>query len=158
GLREKTFPFEIWADRFLQNRVRISTQHRTNQEFCKTDADGFRNTLLKKRWDVRHAPSPGDQIDSMFYGYVARSDQGDRTWAERCPEIDGHMEEFEIRCLRNRADAIRWHSDWLLEKKGAGTCPYQRQAEEYVRIAANFKRKFASQTVEAAQRPDGGMS
>ena len=29
------------------------------------------------------------------------------------PEIDGHMEEFEVRCRRNRADAIRWHADWL---------------------------------------------
>jgi hypothetical protein len=68
------------------------------------------------------------------------------------------MEEFEIRCLRNRAGAIGWHADWLLEKKGAGTCPYHHQAVEYVRVAAEFKRRFASQTVEAAQRTDGGMS
>jgi hypothetical protein len=68
------------------------------------------------------------------------------------------MEEFEIRCQRNRADAIRWHADWLLKKKGDGVCPYQPQAVEYVRVAAAFKRRFASQTVEAAQRADGGMS
>jgi hypothetical protein len=43
-------------------------------------------------------------------------------------------------------------------KKGDGICPYQQQAEEYVRVAADFKRKFASQTVEAAQTADGGMS
>jgi hypothetical protein len=56
-LREKTFPFEIWADRFLDNRVLLSTQHRANQKFFEADPDGFRSTLLKKRWDIRHGPA-----------------------------------------------------------------------------------------------------
>jgi hypothetical protein len=158
GLREKTFPFEIWADRFLRDRVLLSTEHGTNQAFFEVNPDGFRSALLKKRWDIRHGPCRGDRIEEMIYGYVARNDEWDRIWAECFPEIDGHMEEFEIRCRRNRAVAISWHADWLLQKKGTGTCPYQHQAVEYVRVAADFKRKFASQTVEAAQRADGGMS
>ncbi|HVK12171.1 MAG TPA: hypothetical protein VM597_25690 [Gemmataceae bacterium] len=158
GLRAHTFPFEIWADRFLDNRVLLSPRHPTNQAFFAADPDGFRNTLLKKRWDIRHGPTPGDPIEGMIHGYVARNDEWDRIWAECFPEIDGHMEEFEVRCRRNRTDAIRWHADWLLRKKGAGACPFQTQAAEYVRVAADFKRRFATQTVEAAQRADGGMS
>ena len=153
GLREKTFPFEIWADRFLRDRVLLSPQHPTNHGFFAADPDGFRNALLKKRWDVRHGPTPGDVIEGMIYGYVARNDEWDRIWADCFPEIDAHMEEFDLRCHRNRADAIRWHADWLLAMKGTGVCPYQAQAVEYVRVAADFKRKFASQTVEAPQRP-----
>lgn len=157
-LREKTFPFEIWADRFLQNKVLLSDKYRTNQEFYAADPDGLRNALLKKRWDIRHRPTSGDEIEEMIYGYVARNDEWDRIWAECFPEIDGHMEDFDLRSIRNRADAIRWHADWLLQKKGNGICPYQKQAEEYVKVAAEFKRKFAEQTVDAAQRNDGGMS
>jgi hypothetical protein len=77
-----------------------------------------------------------------------------------CRGGNGCIRHFPIsvELMRNRAAAIRWHADWLLKKKGTGTCPYQHQAAEYVRVAADFKQKFASQTVEAAQRVDGGMS
>jgi hypothetical protein len=152
-----------WSVRSLVNELKATIETEVVVYFAipgffDADPDAFRSALLKKRWDIRHGPSPGDPIEGMIHGYVARNDEWDRIWAECFPEIDGHMEEFEVRCRRNRAGAIRWHADWLLEKKGTGKCPYQHQAVEYVRVAADFKRRFASQTVEAAQRPDGGMS
>ena len=156
GLREKTFPFEIWADRFLKNEQLLSDEYDDNHRFFARDPKGFREALMKRRWRIRHQPTPGDRIEEMISGYVQRNDAWDEIWVDVFPEIDQHMEEFEADCSSDRAKAIHAHAHWLLYKKGSGICPYQKQAEEYVKVAEHFKQKFAEQTVDAAQKNYSG--
>lgn len=160
-LRVNTFPFEIWADRFLNNKELLSDEFDDNHRFFERDPKGFRAALMKRRWKIRHHPAKGDNIEEMISGYVQRNDAWDEIWVDVFPEIDGRMEEFTRECQTDRSKAIQAHAHWLQYKKGVGICPYQKQAEEYVRVAKAFKEKFASQTVEAAQkhlRQDEGIS
>lgn len=157
-LRDKTFPFEIWADRFLANRSPLSKEYADNHRFYSSDPKGFRESLMKKRWEIRHNPSSGDKIEQMISGYTKRNDAWDQIWAEVYLEIEQRMEEFELDCTKDRGAAVESLANWLQSKKRTGICPFQEQAEEYVRVATAFKKQFADQTVEAAQRKDGGMS
>jgi hypothetical protein len=157
-LRDKTFPFEIWADRFLVNKSLLSKEYQDNHHFFSSDPKGFREALMKHRWHIRHNPTPGDKIEEMISGYTRRNDAWDQIWGEVYAEIELRMEEFEEDCAKDRGAAIESLANWLRSKRRTGICPFQEQAEEYVRVATQFKKKFADQTVEAAQRKDGGMS
>jgi hypothetical protein len=157
-LRVQTFPFEIWADRFLASKVLLSSDYTDNHRFFSHDPKGFRAALMRQRWKIRHNPTPGDKIEAMISGYTKRNDAWDQIWSDAYSEIEARMEEFEQDCEKDRRAAIESLANWLLSKKRTGICPFQKQAEDYVRIAAEFKKQFADQSVEAAQRKDDGMS
>lgn len=152
GLREKTFPFEIWADRFLYNNVLLSEKDMDNQTFFQADPEEFRCALAKERSRVRECPIPGDRIEEHIAGYVARNREWDEIWKGKVQEIEERMERFEQNCLTDREYAIKSLAYWLLTQQGTAPCPFHEQAVAYNRISENFKQKFYDQSVEVAQK------
>lgn len=116
-LRPHTFPFTIWADRFLGI------------------APLPRRALFALR--QRAMVDPWDDVERQMAMYPHQNRAWAEVWRRRWHEPEGAMQRFVRDAARDRRGAADRYRDWLLGETGMTTLrpyPFPDEAEEFARI------------------------
>jgi len=144
GLRERSFPFDIWADRFLGDKT-----IRDRWAMCKgtggAGAAEFWAPLRARRKEVMVKPDPFDFIELQIRAYVEQNLEWVRIWQRSYALVESHMSGF-VGAAANSADwssLLQSHQDWLVARSGTGV-PFRHEAEEFARIYHANKARYGN--------------
>ncbi len=96
-LRKNTFEQEIWVDRFLDNRVKLSKTDESNQAFYARNPQGFRQTIYDYYMDVKHHKHkqgilPGtDEPEKRMVQYVLENRRWCGYYRAHAAKVESHM-------------------------------------------------------------------
>lgn len=121
GLREQTFPFEIWADRFLGDGA-WSTRFRE-------DRPGFEEAFERRREAAMHHPADGDENERLISSYFDLNVAWAEIWAARREEVESVMRAFSADV--DREGAARRHVAWLEAQAAGRLCPFEGEARAF---------------------------
>lgn len=143
GLRERSFPFDIWADRFLGDRT-----IRERWAACKGNgaaAAEFWAPLRARRKEVMVKPDPFDFIELQIRAYVDQNLEWVRIWQRSYALVETQMSAL-VEAAANGADwssLLRAHQDWLAARAEAGV-PFRQEADEFARIYHANKARYGN--------------
>lgn len=126
GLREKTFPFPIYADRFLDDPA-MKALWRVNRTVCVETIRTIRRDVM-----VSKADTEMDSTELWIRRFAEQNAAYSIIWADRYNEIESAMSGFHIDAERDKEEAAKDFSEWLLAE---GECdpvdniPFRQEAE-----------------------------
>ena len=136
GLREISFPDEIWADRYLgagQSRL----------------GDSLRDVIRQDRYRAMQHPDPMDYCEQQIAAYARQNFEWANGWKlEVAPgrpayrEVEEHMSAFRAGAL-----SIDQHVDWLSQ---SGDIPFVTQARAFAPVYWKNKISVKVRAVQAA--------
>lgn len=138
SLRKQTFPFEIWADRFLENRVKLHADYLDNFDLFEQDKDLFWNSLVEKRNIATFNPIVGDQSEQLVSKYQSANREWLNIWRDKRLEVTGMMTKFRAMSLVDRGDALDQLEAWLKEVQGADSCPFYEKAAKFAEVISRI--------------------
>src|SRR5262245_36008902 len=93
GLREGSFPFDIWADRLLGDEALMVHWRRCDKR-DSTAVASFWAPLRARRKEVMVKPDPFDFIELQIRAYVEQNLEWVRIWQRSYPTVESHMSGF----------------------------------------------------------------
>jgi hypothetical protein len=150
GLRERSFPFDIWADRFLGDRALVERWAACE----RTNASAFWAPLRARRKEVMVKPDPFDFIELQIRAYVEQNLEWVRIWQQDYPVVEAHMSAF-VGAVANRVEwptALRTHQAWLAARSD-GAVPFRREAEEFAKIYHANKARYGNVNLSRSATP-----
>ena len=144
GLRERSFPFDIWADRFLGDEAIRARWATCNGEDDAAAAE-FWAPLRARRKQVMVEPDPFDFIELQIRAYVEQNLEWVRIWQRSFPLVESQMSGF-VDAVARGADwstLLQSHQAWLAVRSAAGV-PFRREAEEFARIYHANKARYGN--------------
>jgi hypothetical protein len=143
GLRERSFPFDIWADRFLGDK-----KLRDRWATCKgTDAAAaaFWAPLRARRKEVMVKPDPFDFIELQIRAYVEQNLEWVRIWQQSYPLVESQMSGFAGAVAKGAdwSTMLESHQDWLIARSETGV-PFRREAEEFAQVYHANKARYGN--------------
>ena len=158
GLREKTFDFEIWVDRFLENanRKRHPDPYDRNQHqpsfFSRgmTDKEIFEE-LYTRRKRVMMNPDPFDFIELQTHYYAMQNLQWSNIWKENYWEVENHMERVDELVdvdMREEAGKILEYNIIDLRKEYGGLTPFTDEAKAFAKIVKENKKRQGNELLK----------
>ena len=143
GLRERSFPFDIWADRFLGDRT-----IRERWAACKGNgaaAAEFWAPLRARRKEVMVKPDPFDFIELQIRAYVDQNLEWVRIWQRSYALVETQMSAFAGAAVTGAdwSSLLKSHQEWLAARSEAGV-PFRREAEEFARIYHANKARYGN--------------
>jgi hypothetical protein len=148
GLREKSFPYEIYADRFL-NDPKIQKRWQINPDFVAREFRSHRQNVMMMK-DL-----PKDYPDKPAYWIKMFTHQNEvwaNTWVHRYQDVESAMAAFRDRVDDGqRGKALDSHIEWLISPDIAfgGDIPFPHEAEAFA--AAYWANKAAYDRAVAVQ-------
>lgn len=151
GLRENTFQFEIWVDRFLKNpnRKRRPDPYDRNQQppafFSSgmTEKEVFRE-LYARRKKVMTDPDPFDFIELQTHYYAMQNLQWSNIWKDSYKKVETHMQRVDSLVdggMREEAGKALLHGIKNLREKHGGLTPFTEEAKVFARIVKENKKR-----------------
>jgi hypothetical protein len=127
SLRARSFPKEIWADRFLGEEA-----HGGGMRDAAVRA-AHRSFMLMERYRARRLPTDG--IEERIATFQRENEAWARIWQKRFREVEGTMRVFRSMALGDRDAAISFLRTWhdRLAKPDGGI-PFRGEAEEFATI------------------------
>lgn len=127
GLREISFPDEIWADRFLGGKSRLG--------------DSLRDVVRQDRYKAMQHPDPMDWCEQQIAAYARQNFEWANIWKL---ESSGKKPAFVVvaehmSALRARLTTIHAHVEWL---HALGTVPFLDQARLFAPVYWNNKLSY----------------
>lgn len=144
NLRERSFPFDIWADRFLGDKT-IRDSWATCKGADSAGVAAFWAPLRARRKAVMVQPDPFDFIELQIRAYVEQNLEWVRIWQRSYALVESHMSGF-VGAAANSADwssLLQSHQDWLVARSGTGV-PFRHEAEEFARIYHANKARYGN--------------
>jgi hypothetical protein len=144
GLRERSFRFDIWADRFLGDKTIRDRWARCKGRDGATAAE-FWAPLRARRKEVMVKPDPFDFIELQIRAYVEQNLEWVRIWQRSYPLVEAHMSGL----VTAAATGTDWpslllsHQDWLAARAESGVA-FRREAEEFARIYHANKARYGN--------------
>jgi len=147
GLREKSFDFPIYADRYLANPdMQIMWQAHRNVQI---------ETLRMQRRNVM-VGKPEHEMD-MSERWIRRFAEQNAAyalaWSDRYHEVEAHMYDFQMMAMHGlRSDAINKHLAWLEDEAArdkADHVPFRQEAELATAFYWANKQKHAAAMAQA---------
>ncbi len=140
GLREKGFPEEIWADRFLDGPSDVAVR------------SAHRSFMLMERYRARLRPD--DALERRIAAYREENEAWALIWRKRYGEVEATMSAFRRRSMDSRASALAWLLEALEGFKagadGRAEYPWPDEARAFAEVY--WRTRDASQ-VAATPRP-----
>lgn len=157
GLRDLSFDFEIWVDRFLDKEFLSPSL----SDFIPGNDPLDRNFeyLYEARKEVMRSPDPFDYVEMQIHYYAMQNVQWSNIWSDRFREVEHHMRIFQETAKENREDALQLHIEWLNNKRAPLTfngkaigrgkiTPYEREAYAFAKIVKENKARQGNQILE----------
>lgn len=147
-LREETFDFDIWADRYLTpdpNTSFFPTGESLFTVFCENEKEKekalFRGLYTERKKAMKN-PDPFDFLEMQIHYYSEQNMQWCNIWQNSFREVEQHMESY----LKSAEEegwekALEDHIDWLEEKKGGNFTPYQEEAVVFAKLVKDNKSR-----------------
>jgi hypothetical protein len=118
GLRDMSFPDEIWADRYLGGERRLG--------------ESLRDVIRQDRYKAMHHPDPMDYCEQQIAAYARQKFEWANGW--KLPDDTGtptyRVVEHHMTSLRNGSIGIDAHVAWL---ESRGEIPFEQQARAFAR-------------------------
>jgi hypothetical protein len=144
GLRERSFPFDIWADRFLGDKA-IMQRWTACQGKDGAAPAAFWEPLRARRKDVMVKPDPFDFIELQIRAYVDQNLEWVRIWQRSYALVETQMSAL-VGAVARGADwssALRAHQEWLSGRAEQGVA-FRQEAEEFARIYHANKARYGN--------------
>lgn len=149
-IRDKTFGFEIWADRFLNDgHTKRAWNDQTHWNFMN------RLEITRKNSMVR--PDPTDWCELQIYGYVQNNIEWAKIWKGNFMEVENHMLSFYNDCGSAYMDldgytidyVIERHLDWL-DKHSVGlfNVPFEPEARDFNAFYRATHKEYGNHILE----------
>lgn len=140
-LRELSFPYPIYADRFLQNR--------DMQRLWAANPEVAIETIRSMRRDVMVSKPEHtmDLTERWIRRFFEQNAVWRLTWADRYREVENTMEDFQFGVIR--ADRVREaeaHHAWIVAEAARDpidNVPFRREAELFAAFYWANKEKYA---------------
>lgn len=127
GLREQTFSFPIWVDRFLQ-KDGMSDLSR---------ADLYKLLCSERR---RAMAAPLDAVEQHVSDYVESNEAWSSIWKNSYNAIETHMYQHLMSCTVNPKESIAKHLNFFdSHRPSAGGVPFQEEAVAFQQV---YQRLF----------------
>lgn len=153
GLRERSFPFDIWADRFLRDAAVMDQWVACDKGDAAALAEFWR-PLRDRRKDVMVKPDPFDFIELQIRAYVDQNLEWVRIWQRNYPLVEAHMSQM-IGAVTN---GVEWatllgsHQQWLAERSDRAV-PFRPEAEEFAQVYHTNKARYGNIHLVAKAAP-----
>jgi len=124
GLRAKSFPYEIYVDRFLNDPV--------IQARWKQNPQNLMEELNLRRRNILETQNPADKTEYWIQKFTHQNEAWDHIWSHRYDLVESAMVALRERSQAgDRAGAIKDHIDWLFSDKIAkgGDIPFPGEAK-----------------------------
>jgi hypothetical protein len=169
-LRAKTFQFEIWADRFL-NDPQIHEYLTADDRFIGMEHparwQSVRYNIAEQRKAAMQSPDPFDFLELQIANYLEQNLDWARIWRKNYNEIEQYMLDFKTQVdatnaafYRNQEDLdsslrmdLEDHWSWLTgqlwsEKSGATYAyPFPDEANAFAEVYKTNKKKFGNENL-----------
>lgn len=144
GLRERSFPFDIWADRFLQDQSVMARWADCGKRDAAEVAEFWR-PLRSRRKEVMVKPDPFDFIELQIRAYVDQNLEWVRIWQQSYPLVETHMSKLIAAVTGGAgwAEALQSHQRWLAARSERDV-PFRREAEEFATIYHANKARYGN--------------
>lgn len=140
GLREKTFDFEIWNDRFSKKKPVYAILPRSDVDF-----DFQRTSLYASLYDLRsraiRSPNPFDFQQMQIAIYARQNYEWSLTWQKSWREVESHMSEYY------ETNDVDFHLDWIY-KKMKNDIPFYEEAFVFRKVLEETQKKGGNQILE----------
>ncbi len=151
-LREKSFGFEIWVDRFLADPARLGRALEgplVKEEGVPEEDFPVFQWLRQARREVMKSPDPFDFLEMQIHYYAMQNMQWSNIWRGRYREVEGHMAAYVAGLEEDPAAAVEQHLAWLMDQKGQGVTPFQDEAEAFAKIVKDNKKRQGNELLKA---------
>jgi len=127
SLRAKSFPTQIWADRFLAEEP-----HGGGMRDAAVRA-AHRSFMLMERYRARRVPD--DALEQRIATFQQENEAWALIWRENYREVERAMRTFRELSLSDRREASAWLLDWHDGRaRAAGGIPFRREAEQFAEV------------------------
>lgn len=126
GLREKTFPFPIYADRFLNDPM-MTAMWRVNRTVCVETIRTIRRDVM-----VSKAETAMDDTELWIRRFADQNAAYSIIWADRYNEVEQQMAGFHALAAVDRKTAAENHMVWLTKEEERDVywgVPFRQEAE-----------------------------
>ncbi len=146
-LRAATFPFPIYADRFL-NDPTMRAMLRTNIHVCTETIRTIRRDVM-----VSKPVESMDDTETWIRRFADQNAAYSIIWADRYNEVEQQMSAFHKLAATNPLAAALHHKNWLLDEAGQDAVsgiPFREEAELFSAHYWANKRKYQAAHALAA--------
>ena len=157
GLRDQSFDFDIWVDRYLNNpdRFRLSkTAVMRSKNPHVVGHEAARASLLRSlshaRKEVMVSPDPFDFLEMQIHYYAMQNMQWSNIWKDNYREVESHMAAYHKEAVINRTSALEGHVAWLGQKRkeGGAVTPYAQEALSFAKIVGENKKRQGNDIIQ----------
>jgi hypothetical protein len=164
GLRDLSFDFDIWVDRYLKDRGKLHPYGATMTSWRRVDGNisvhGFthhntKEALLKARKESMTTPDPFDFLEMQLHYYAMQNVQWSNIWKDHFREVEEHMASYLKLAEEDRAAALEMHVGWLRDMRNPDpllhnqVTPYEREAIAFAKIVEANKKRQGNQILKA---------
>ncbi len=143
GLREKTFGFEIWYDRFSKKKPQYAILH-----MSKVDFDFQKTALYASLYDLRQKairnPNPFDFQQMQIAIYARQNFEWSLTWQKSWREVETHMSQYY------QWNDIDFHLDWVYAHM-TNEIPFYNEAVVFRKILDETHKRGGNQILKRGQ-------
>ena len=127
SLRPKSFPQEIWADRFVHEEA-----HGGGMRDATVRA-AHRSFMLMERYRARRVP--GDDLEQRIASFQQENEAWAEIWRTSHREVEGAMCTFRRMARGDRHEATTWLREWHDRMANAGHgIPFRTEAEQFAEV------------------------
>ena len=144
-LRPLSFPYPIYADRFLTDPNMQALWAANRDVAVETIRSVRRDVMLSKPEHLM------DKTERWIRRFAEQNAVYSITWADRYPEVEGRMSAFQIDAAYDRKHAALHHRVWLeaeAAKDTADHVPFRQEAELFAAHYWANKEKFSKDMSE----------
>ncbi len=132
GLRDRTFSFEIWADRYLADPARVAQ--------WREDRAGFVAFFQQERARAMATPTAGDENERLISAYDDANHAWAEIWRDRWREVETALHSFAAHAATAPTEAAHALRGFLERAQAGGVTPYEREARAYADAIARLLR------------------
>ncbi|MGB9151593.1 MAG: hypothetical protein WCD70_00720 [Alphaproteobacteria bacterium] len=150
GLRESSFAYPIYADRFIKNPDLQTLWQHNKQIAIETLRVARRDVMVSKpEYEL-------DIAEQWIRRFAEQNDAYSITWSDRYSEIEKHMYDFQLASMTgSRQDALSRHRDWIeaeAAKDPKDSVPFRLEAELFTAFYWANKAKYQVAMTAEAER------
>jgi len=127
SLRAKSFPQQIWADRFLNEQAEGGGMRDAAVRAA------HRSFMLMERYRARRVPD--DDLEQRIATFQQENEAWASIWRDHYRDVERAMCTFRRMSLGDRAAASQWLLDWHEGEARAGNgIPFRAEAEQFAAV------------------------
>ena len=156
-LRQGSFAFDIWVDRFLPEETVLPYERREkprsfrgsmkSYETYFGSKPGILNALYRDRIQAMRDPHPFDLVELQIHYYAQQNVQWANIWAGSRKEVEGQMQASHD-ASRPEEARLEQHIDWLYHHPNTKTdpgaapfIPFYEEAKAFAEIVEENKHR-----------------